>query len=151
MIGLIAALALRNLPGALASETALAQRWLREHGDRYHGFDFNVGVGHGADVDANIGEPWKSFARERSQRKIDIVCYDDVDVDLMEVKGKADPCAVGQIRVYTRLWNREHPTARVRASGVICALCDDDMRFALMFESVQLFEYPDLVGVIRRT
>jgi len=145
------ALALRTLPGALASESALVQRWLREHGEPYRGFDFNVGVGDGAPAGANVGEPWQSFIRERSQRRIDVVAYTAPGIDLYEVKGKGDPASVGQIRVYTRLWERAHPTMRVGASGLICALLDDDMAFCLLMEGIRTFVYPDLVGVIRRT
>lgn len=151
MFTLEAALALPKLPGALASETALVQRWLREQGAGYVGFDFNVGVGAGAAVSENMGEPYASFARERSQRRIDVVAYTAGGIDLLECKGRADPCTVGQIRTYTRLWENAHSTLLVEASGVICALLDDDMRYVLLREGIATFVYPDLVGVIRRT
>lgn len=151
MLTLDAALQLPRLPGALASETALVQRWLRERGAAYEGFDFNIKVGAGAQPADNLPEPWRSLRLEQSKRLIDVVAYHATGIDLLECKGKADPCAVGQIRVYSRFWNREHPNQPVTSTGLICAILDDDMAFALLFEGITAFVYPDLVGVIRRT
>ena len=71
--------------------------------------------------------------------------------NILEVKGRADPCAVGQIRAYTWLWNRDNPSQPVKGAGVICALLDDDMAFVLASEGVGSYAYPQLVDVIRRT
>lgn len=151
MLTLDAALALKTLPGALASETALVQRWLREHGAGYVGFDFNLRVGHGAGTFESYPEPYRSMAIDNSKRIIDVVAYGDGWIDLLEVKGRADPAAVGQIRVYDLLWSRDNPSTPVRNSGLICAILDEDMHYALLLEQITPFVYPDLIGVIRRT
>lgn len=151
MLSLDAALAMSALPGALASETALVKRWLTEHGAEYLGFDFNMRVGRGAGAFDNLPEPYRTMAIDNSKRIIDVVAYRDRAIDLLEVKGRADPCAVGQIRVYALLWGRDHPQFPILNVGLICAILDDDMRYALLLEEVTPFVYPDLVGVIRRT
>lgn len=151
MLTLDAALALPTLPGALASETALVQRWLREHGADYVGFDFNLRVGHGAGDFTNLEQPYRAMAIDNSKRIIDVVAYRDRSIDLLEVKGRADPCAVGQIRAYSTLWERDHPDMPVLNSGLICAILDDDIRYVLTIEQITPFVYPDLIGVIRRT
>jgi hypothetical protein len=145
------ALALLRLPGALDSETALVKRWLRAFAAGFLGFDFNVRVGNGQAPPASLPEPYKSAAQEQSKRIIDVVGYRPNSIYLAEVKGRADPCSVGQIRAYTLLWNRERPDMPVRGSGVICALLDDDMAFVLASEGVDAFAYPELVDWIRRT
>jgi len=151
MFTLPEALALLRLPGALDSETALVKRWLREHGSNYVGFDFNVRVGRGQAPPANLPEPWRSQAIDNSRRIVDVVAYDVHSVDFHEVKGRADPCAVGQLRAYTWLWNRDRPDLPVEGWGVICALLDDDMAFVLASEGIAAYAYPELVDVIRRT
>lgn len=145
------ALALLRLPGALDSETALVKQWVADHGAPYRGFDFNVRVGHGVTPPANLPEPYRSQAVDVSKRIIDVVAYLPGGIDILEVKGRADPCSVGQIRAYTRLWNRDHPDLMVKDAGVICALLDDDMAFVLAAEGVGVYAYPQLVDRIRRT
>lgn len=151
MLTLDAALALKTLPGALASETALVQRWLSEHGADYVGFDFNYRVGHGAASFGTLEEPYRTLAIDNSKRIIDVVAYRYDAIDLLEVKGRADPCAVGQIRAYDLLWSRDQPNYPVRNVGLICAILDDDMRYVLSLEQITPFVYPDLTSVIRRT
>ncbi|MBZ5560167.1 MAG: hypothetical protein LAO77_23160 [Acidobacteriia bacterium] len=151
MYSLQEALALPRLPAALASETALVKAWLTDHGAKYRGFDFNVKVGHGVPLNANLPEPYLSMAIENSKRMIDVVAYWSVGIDLHEVKGRGDPCSVGQVRSYRYLWERDHPQVPVLAAGVICALLDEDMRFVLDSEGLSAFVYPQLVDVIRRT
>ena len=60
MFTLDESLLLSNLPGALSSETVLVQAWLREHGARFKGFDFNVRVGDGQEPSSTMPEPWRS-------------------------------------------------------------------------------------------
>lgn len=151
MFSLAEALALLRLPGALDSETALVKRWLRDHGSNYQGFDFNVRVGRGNTPPANLPEPYRSQAIDASRRIVDVVAYLPTAVDLHEVKGRADPCSVGQLRAYSWLWNRDRPDMPVAGWGVICALLDDDMAFVLASEGVAAYAYPELVDVIRRT
>lgn len=145
------ALALLRLPGALDSETALVKAWLRDHGGGYQGFDFNVRVGGNAYAFAGLDEPWRSQARALSSRLIDVVAYKGHSIDLLEVKGKADPCAIGQCRAYKWLWLRDHPELPVDTLGVIVALLDDEMAFVLAAEGIAFYTYPELVNVIRRT
>lgn len=151
MLTLDAALALKMLPGALASETALVQRWLSEHGADYLGFDFNLRVGRGAAPFTALEEPYRTLAIDNSKRIIDVVAYRDRSIDILEVKGRADPCAVGQIRSYAILWGRDHPELPVLNVGVISAFLDDDMRYVLLLEQITPFVYADLTSVIRRT
>lgn len=151
MLTLDAALALKQLPGALASETALVQRWLTERGAEYQGFDFNLRVGRGVAPGANIPEPWRSAALEASRRIIDVVAYRADSIDLLEVKGRADPCAIGQIWAYSTLWDRDNPTTPVRNQGIVCAMLDDELRYVLTLAQISAFVYPDLIPLIRRT
>jgi hypothetical protein len=145
------ALALDRFPAALQSETLLGQAWVREHGGPYQGFDFNVAVGDGRDPGDGIATPLRLASIEASKRRIDVVAYQPSYVDILEVKGRADPAAIGQLSTYEILWNAQHPDRRVRRVGIIVAVLDPDMLMVFEKAFIQVFVYPDLAYAIRRT
>lgn len=149
MFTLDESLALTNLPGALASETLLVQAWLKEHGGAFRGFDFNVRVGDGTAPAANMPEPWRSQALQNSRKIIDVVAYRADGIGLFEAKGRIDPGSVGQVATYTVLWERQHPDLPVKEVGIIGAILDADMLFALNKMNLPYFVYPDLAGRVK--
>lgn len=138
-----------NLPGALPSETALVQTWLRELGAQYLGFDFNVRVGDGTPPAASMPEPWRSQALDNSRKIIDVVAYRGGGVVLLEAKGRIDPGTVGQIFTYRALWTRQHPDLPVLDVGAIGAILDADMLFALNTLDIPFHIYPHLAGLVK--
>lgn len=149
MFTLTDSLAMTNLPGALPSETLLVQAFLREHGERFIGFDFNVRVGEGTAPPASMPEPWRSQALDNSRKIIDVVAYIGNGIHLLEAKGRIDPGTIGQIFTYRALWQRQHPDLPVLDVGAIGAILDADMWFALNRLDVPFFVYPALAGLVK--
>jgi hypothetical protein len=145
------ALKLDRFPGALQSETLLGQAWIREHGAPYAGFDFNVALGDGRDPGDTIAPAIREAAIEASKPRADIIAYGDGFVDLLEVKGRGDAAALGQLVQYSVLWNRAHPDEPVRHTGVIVAVVDPTMLSIYNSAAIPIFIYSDLTAYIRRT
>jgi hypothetical protein len=149
MFSLTESLAMTSLPGALPSETALVQTWLREHGGDYTGFDYNVRVGDGTPPPATMPEPWRSQALDNSRKIIDVVAYRGGGVVLLEAKGRINPDTVGQIYTYRVLWTRQHPDLPVLDVGAIGAILDADMLYVLNHLDIPFFVYPQLAGLVK--
>lgn len=145
------ALSLDRFPGALQSETLLGQAWIREHGAPYVGFDFNVPLGDGRDPGDSIPPALRAAAIEASKPRADIIAWGDGYVDLLEVKGRGDAAALGQLVQYGVLWNRMRPHELVRKTGVIVAVIDAAMLSIYNEAAVPVFIYSDLTAFIRRT
>lgn len=151
MYTLTESLAMSNLPGALPSETALVQSWLREHGGDYTGFDYNVRVGDGTPPPLAMPEPWASVALDNSRKIIDVVAYRGGGVVLLEAKGRIDPGTIGQLFTYRELWRRQHPDLPVLDLGAIGAILDLDMMFTLNKLDIPFHLYPALAGLVKST
>lgn len=149
MFTLAESLAMTSLPGALPSETALVQTWLRDAGAPFQGFDFNVRVGDGTPPPASMPEPWRSQALDNSRKIIDVVAYRGGGVVLLEAKGRIDPATIGQIFTYRLLWTRQHPDLPVLDVGAIGAILDADMLFALNHLDIPFHVYPQLAGLVK--
>ena len=149
MFTLTESLAMQNLPGALPSETLLVQAWLREHGARYKGFDYNVRVGDGTPPPASMPEPYRTIALDQSRKLIDVVAYTGSGIVLLEAKGRLNPDTVGQIYSYRVLWQRQHPDLPVQDVGAIGAILDVDMLYVLNHLDIPFFVYPALAGLVK--
>jgi len=96
-------------------DVAIWERFLLKFPDEYEEVAYDVLVGSPPPFDTNIinGEPTDDVRLYK--KKIDVVCYRDGVVDIIELKPRAGAGALGQVLGYVELYQRDiapSPTPR---------------------------------------
>ena len=70
--------------------------------------------------------PFPEMVRKRIIRRIDAICRQkDGIIWILEVEGKLNPTALGQVLIYGYLWKLDHPETSNRLRlGIVCAESD---------------------------
>lgn len=128
-------------------EAAFIRAFVREHGDRYVGFDVNVRVGPGAAAPAGLSPEYAYAASQVTRKRIDLIGWLDAGVDLFEVKRAPDGETVAQILEYARLWKEEHPDVPVHELALLTPPFRPSLWSHLLREQVTAYVY-DLITTI---
>lgn len=89
-----------KLPGMLPQETRIFEAWWKLYGYQYESAEFNVRVGTGIDPGPTVDDAARRGAILNSQYRIDAVLRTGPLVDIVEVKYRASPLALGQLLSY---------------------------------------------------
>lgn len=93
-----------KLPGMLPQETRIFGAWWAVHGKDYDTADFNVRVGQGYDPGPTFDDSARRGAILNSQFRLDALLYRGSQPEIVEVKYRASPLALGQLLSYRVLW-----------------------------------------------
>jgi len=83
------------------------ERFLDRHGDSFDGFDYDVKVGSGTKPIKGLGAKYVRMQEILSKYRIDAVGHRGDAIVIIEVKPEAGTVAIGQIELYTRLYERD--------------------------------------------
>jgi hypothetical protein len=93
-----------KLPGMLPQETRIFEAWWRANGSQYDSATFNVRVGAGVDPGPGFDNAARRGAILNSQYRIDALVRKGSRAEIVEVKYRAHPVAIGQLLTYKVLW-----------------------------------------------
>lgn len=115
-------------PGMAAPESEVTRAWLQVHGREFDQIDFNVRVGDGIPQPATATADQQAMAKLLTQKRADVVAQIGAYTQIIEVKVRATPSALGQLQLYKHLWEQAHPFQRTIEMKVICRSIDDMLR-----------------------
>lgn len=100
-----------QLPALTPIEDAVAKAWLTKHQAEYDSVEFNVRVGSGVVLASSSPDYMKLYARAATTKRCDMVLHKGTDVTIVEVKIRIGGSALGQLLLYKRLYQLDHPEA----------------------------------------
>ena len=128
-------------PGRFEPEHEVIGDWLQARGALYDRIEFNVRLGAGVEPPPDLVEPYLTNAKELSQKRADIVAYEQGGVQIIEAKGRATINALGQLQAYRALWELEYPTVPVLGLQLICRRIGPDDLVAMRANGVDVYVY----------
>ena len=144
MITLAELLALDRWPAASPLETALARRWLAEHGSEWDRFAVNLRLGSGFDPGSTFSAGTRQAAILGTQKRADLVAVRPGEVGIFEIKLRGGLASIGQLYGYAVLYQREYgPVGTVRL-GLIATMLDTDLWLVLTELSIRPYLYPEI-------
>jgi hypothetical protein len=138
-------------PGLLPREVIVLRNWLKLHEGEYQSFDYNVRAGQGTDPGPAYAQDMRTMAIQNSQKRIDAVAYRGSEVTLIEVKDRATASAIGQINMYSALWQ---PTVAYPNPPILLLVCnriDADVAQAAAAHGIQVNIVPSSFAELAST
>jgi len=118
-------------PHMKPNDVAIWERFMVENPDAYESVDYDLALGGVRNVPDDIDPATRKSVVMLGQRKVDVVGYRSGRVDLIEVKPNAGGTALGQAKMYEKLY-RDYidPTANVRGVVLTDSVSDDVVALA---------------------
>lgn len=105
---------LQRYPHMFPRDIAIWERFLKDFGESYSHFNYDVKVGSGTSDILGRNDAYSKMQRILSLYRIDAVGFRGSDIDIIEVKPRATTAAIGQVIVYKELYERDfQPTQTV--------------------------------------
>jgi hypothetical protein len=127
-----------KFPGLLPREILVLRSWLRLHEAEYDRFDFNLRLGAGFDPGPTFPDNIRKMAIANTQKRVDAVAYNGMEVTLIEVKDRAGFSAIGQLVGYFHMWRAAHPTESTPKLLLVCNRTAEDIGLVLAGQRIEL-------------
>lgn len=128
-----------SFPGMLPREIAIWKAWLKLHESEYSNYQYNVRVGQGVDPGPGYDDATRKGAILNSQKRLDVVAWQDVVPTIFEVKFNAGASAVGQLVVYKPLWAAAYPLVPLTHLALVTNQLQADIQPSLTQQGITLF------------
>ncbi len=109
-----------KFPHLLPQEVKIWERFLKDHGNEYQKFDYDVHVGKVSEILSRLPEAWRKGAEAVFRKRIDVVGWQPGKITIFEVKPHAELGALGQLLGYLALYDQEfNPVQELGAALVV--------------------------------
>lgn len=125
-------------PHMSPADTAIWSRFIAAHRDAFDAVAYDVPVGEGAEFDVTAGGVLGEGIKKLYQRKIDVLARKGDKRYVIELKPRASTAALGQVKSYVRLAERDIPELRGAAPMIITDALVPEMEFLAKEEGVEL-------------
>ena len=98
---------LAKYPHMPAEDILTWEKFLEKYPDEYLSVDYDVHCGELTEHSDKAADLGIAGSEAVNQYKIDVVGYKKNSIDLIELKGKAVPAAIGQLAMYKSLYDKE--------------------------------------------
>lgn len=95
--------------GGTQLETAVAKAYLFQHADDFDRVEFNVGLGPGLDLGTGFAPYVQKSATASTKPRADMILYRGNTATIVEVKGRINPSALGQLLTYWHFLTMDNP------------------------------------------
>ena len=95
---------LAKYPHMKPEDVAVWERFIEKKGSFFDSVDYDMAVGNGRPQRSDLPENIRRDGKILTQRKIDVVGYNDLGISIVEIKPIADARALGQIEMYFDLF-----------------------------------------------
>ena len=119
-------------------EVDLWLRFLEAHPDRFSSVEYDVRVGQGIEFPGSTTLALKSMAEALTRQRIDAVGSSNGVHTIIEIAPGAGTDSLGQLLVYRRLWQAEHPGELQPALLLITDVDRPDIRSVAESEGVEM-------------
>lgn len=125
-------------PHMKPNDVAIWERFIANYPEAYDYCQYDVLVGSDPEFDTTVtpdtgGDEWKLY-----QKKIDVVGLKGEDITIIELKPKAGASAVGQIKMYRRLYIKDYSPAKAPDMVIITDEISPDTREFARDEGVKI-------------
>lgn len=109
------------------ADISVWERFIDEKPDAYESVDYDVGLIQDTTAKDTASDLGIDGAEELYKYKIDVVGYSKTNEDIIELKDKANPAAVGQVSSYWVLYDHLRPPKLPSRALIICDSTSPDM------------------------
>jgi hypothetical protein len=95
--------------GGNQTETAVAKAYLAKHAGDFDRVEFNVGLGPGLDLGPSFPPYVQKAATASTKPRADMILYRGNTATIVEVKGRINPAALGQLLTYWHFLTSDNP------------------------------------------
>jgi len=120
-------------------DVAIWERFLAEYPTYYNKVQYDVPCGEGPQFDTLANEETGGHDERLYKRKIDVVGFRGNEVDIIEVKPRAGPSAIGQVKMYRQLYFVDYKPLRNPNCVIITDSFSNDVAEFAVREQVRLF------------
>lgn len=129
----------RNYAHMIGEDKQVWERFVRENPDYFDEVEYDVHVGKGMTMPDDWSESDLVWAKQLTQKRIDVIGFLDDRIILVEVKRRINLATLGQVLGYKFLYERAENLVGKTESIVIAALVDVDDRDILEHYDIGIF------------
>ena len=119
-------------------DVLLWERFIPLFPDMYDKVQYDVPVGEGPLFDTLITEETGAHDERLYKRKIDVVGFKGGEIDIIEVKPKAGPAAIGQVLMYRNLYIKDYKPPKYPKCVIITDTITNDVAEFAASSEVQM-------------
>lgn len=120
------------------ADAAIWARYVAANPKAFEAVAYDVPVGAGAEFDVTAGGILGPGIKKLYQRKIDVLGRTPSGLVLVEVKPRATTAALGQLRGYKTLFERDYPAESIAGLLIVTDSLMPEMEFLAQGEGVAL-------------
>lgn len=125
-------------PHMLGEDVPVWGRFVSGFPGRFDSVDYDFRVGEGVRGDPAWDDATRRMAKMLSQKRIDVVGWNGDVATIIEVKDRGGLSAIGQLRGYRTLWNRDLPAFRDPDLLLVCGRISSDDLLAVGAEGIRV-------------
>jgi len=129
---------MNRYPHMAPADTAIWTRYIRANQTAFDQVAYDVAVGEGAEFDTVVNPETGGDIRKLYQRKIDVLATKDGITYVIEVKPRASTSAIGQVKGYIRLVERDIPELKNLRALIVTDSMMPEMEFLAKAEGVEI-------------
>ncbi|HDY88601.1 hypothetical protein LCGC14_2889130 [marine sediment metagenome] len=129
----------RNYPHMIGEDRLVWERFIKEKPGFFDEVEYDVHVGEGMSMPDNWDDKDMKWAKELTQKRIDVIGFRGNEIILVEIKRRVNLATLGQVLGYKFLYEREENLVGKTKSIVIAAVADVDDRDVLGHYDIKLF------------
>lgn len=128
----------RNYPHMIGEDRDVWERFIKKNPDYFDEVEYDVHVGEGAKLPDDWEEKDRGWAKELTQKRIDVIGYKDERIILVEVKRRVVIGTLGQVLGYKFLYEREKNLVNKTESIVIAGIIYRDDQDVLEHYGIEI-------------
>lgn len=128
----------RNYPHMIGEDRDVWERFIKKNPDYFDEVEYDVHVGEGAKLPDDWEEKNRGWAKELTQKRIDVIGYKDERIILVEVKRRVVIGTLGQVLGYKFLYEREKNLVNKTESIVIAGIIYRDDQDVLEHYGIEI-------------
>ena len=101
-------------------EAAIWSRFIDQYPDAYDFVEYDVKIGPVPEFVSKHEDPAMQAQAPLYQYKIDVIGYRGADIEIIELKEKAQFYTVGQVKGYVKVWSDEYQPPKAPKPVIIC-------------------------------
>ena len=122
---------LAKYPHMKPEDVAVWERFIDNNPQFFDTCDYDVAVGEGAPQSPELPENIQADGKILTQKKIDVVAYQNNMIYLIEVKPICNMRAIGQILAYYDLYTKDHPGQSSPLKMIVCSSIERELEATL--------------------
>lgn len=132
-------------PHLKPAEGLLWAAFLRDHGDEYAYFDYDVKVGRGHPTLPTMPEYIRRMIETLSPKRIDVVGWQGAQPTIFEVTPRGGRTLIGACVLYRTLYVETFPSSRPPACAAVVGSIDPDVERFLAAADVTVYRYSQIL------